>query len=102
MAVATTYVVRLYKVLSEDPWRAKPVIEERYKERGAAREAFIDRLERLEEEGFRCEDYASALPQLCLKPWRWDVWRWTAWSCSSRGTRSFCWLLNRWRANRYP
>ena len=62
-----TYVVRLYRVHSEDPWRAEKLEERRYTGWEEAREAFLERLEQLEEEGYSCEDYASAWAQLCSR-----------------------------------
>ncbi|BES82578.1 hypothetical protein [Pyrodictium abyssi] len=67
MAMAAAYVVKLYRVLSEDPWHAQPIEERRYKEWEEAREAFIERLEELEASGYRCSDYASAWHQMCSR-----------------------------------
>ncbi|WP_156327991.1 hypothetical protein [Pyrodictium delaneyi] len=67
MAVAAAYVVRLYRVVSEDPWRVEPEQEQRFSDWEEAREAFIERLEELEASGFRCSDYASAWHQMCSR-----------------------------------
>jgi len=60
------YIVRVYKVLGENPWRVERLEEQRYMKWDAARERF------LEEKGFHCEDYASAWHQLCRRPVAWE------------------------------
>ena len=61
------YVVRLYRVLSEDPWRVEPEQEQLFSDWEEAKERFLEELERLEEQGYSCMDHASAWHQLCVR-----------------------------------
>jgi len=61
------YTLRLYRVLSEDPWRTELLEERRYTGWEEAQEAFVSILERLEGEGYTCMDHASAWTQLCTR-----------------------------------
>ena len=64
---AAVYVLRVYKLLSEDPWRAEKLEEHWFSDCEEARERFLEKLERLEEEGYSCMDHASAWHQLCVR-----------------------------------
>ena len=61
------YAVKLYMVLSEDPWRAEKLEEHWFSDWEEARERFLEELERLEEQGYECSDHASAWVQLCSR-----------------------------------
>ena len=67
MAAATVYVLRVYKVLSEDPWEAERLEERRYRGWEEAAAAFTELLERLKGEGHTCMDHASAWHMLCAR-----------------------------------
>ena len=65
--MVVAYIVRLFKVLGEDPWRVERLEEHWFSDWEEARERFLEELERLEEEGYSCMDHASAWHQLCVR-----------------------------------
>ena len=60
------YMLRAYRVLEEDPWRAELLWERRYTGWDEARERFLEERGRLEE-GYTCIDHGSAWTQLCVR-----------------------------------